>query len=264
MILTIDVGNTNILGGLFEENDLILHFRKTTPAGASSDEIGTFLKAVIRENGLDPGKVESIGCCSVVPAVNHSLAGACVKYFGIEPFFLRAGVKTGLKIRYNSPKDVGPDRIANAVAGTELYPGRNLVIVDMGTATTFDVVSEDKQYLGGAIVAGIKMSVSALESGTARLPSVEIVRAEKSCGTSTIESIQSGLYFGQIGTIKELVRRISSEEFRGKSPLVLGTGGFSRLFEEVGIFDFILPDLVLLGVKKALEMNAEKGGTHDH
>lgn len=260
MILTIDVGNTQLLGGLFKEGELLLRFRKVTSLGTSSDELGLFLRSVIRENGYSPDEIRKIAICSVVPSINHSLGSACMKYFGIDPFFLRTGVKTGLKIKYNNPKDVGPDRIANAVAGTSLYPDTNLIIIDFGTATTIDTVSADRTYLGGAIAPGLKISMQALESRTARLPSVEILSPEKACGTSTIESIQSGLYFGHIGFVRELVSQIKEERFPGQELLVLGTGGFSSLFKKAGLFDKIIPDLVLLGIFRALEMNDHLGG----
>jgi type III pantothenate kinase len=255
MVLSIDVGNTQILGGLFHDEDIILRFRKMTLPGTSSDEIGLFLRSVIRENGFNPDDVTRFACCSVVPAVNHSIGSACLKYFKLDPFFIRSGIKTGLKIKYNNPKDVGPDRIANAVAGSFLYPDKDLIIIDMGTATTFDVITADKTYLGGTIVPGMKMSMLALENGTARLPSVEIIKADNACGSSTIESIQAGLYFGQIGIIRELIHRIKKECFADRNPVILGTGGFSRLLSDTGLFHEIIPDLVLLGVKKTLDLN---------
>jgi type III pantothenate kinase len=255
MDLTIDVGNSQILGGLFNGNKIVHRFRKVSVAGTSSDELGLFLKSAIRENGFNPDEVSRIGCCSVVPAINHSLGSACLKYFKVDPFFLRSGTRTGLKIKYNNPKDVGADRIANSIGGSSLYPDKSLIIIDMGTATTFDVVSADRTYLGGAIVPGIKISMLALESGTARLPSVEIIKPEKACGTSTIENIQAGLYFGQVGIIREMVRRLTEECFGNNRPVVIGTGGFSRLFEGQAVFDVIEPDLVLQGLKVALDMN---------
>jgi type III pantothenate kinase len=255
MILTIDVGNTQLLGGLFKDDTLILQFRRITSLGTSSDELGIFLRSVIRENGYNPFEVEEIVCCSVVPSLNHSLGSACLKYFKKEAVFVQTGTKTGLKIRYNNPKDVGADRIANAIGGISLFPNRDLIIIDLGTATTFDAITYDRNYLGGAIAPGLKMSMLALETGTAKLPSVEIARPEKSCGSSTIEAIQSGLFNGHIGLIKEFIQRFENECFNGRKPVVLGTGGFSRLFESTGLFTEIQPNLVLLGLKKALELN---------
>jgi type III pantothenate kinase len=256
MILCLDVGNTQIYGGLFDKDKMILSFRKNSKSGASSDETGIFLRTVIRENGFDPTKIRQIAICSVVPEVIYSLKGACMKYFNINPFNLQAGVKTGLKIKYRNPLEVGADRIANSIAATHLYPGKNLIIVDLGTATTFCAVTKDKDYLGGSIVAGLRLSMEALEMKTAKLPSVEIVSSHEVLGRSTVESLQSGLYYGHLGTMREISSRITRECFQDDKPLVIGTGGFSYLFEKEKIFDEIMPDLVLKGMLIALQYNA--------
>lgn len=256
MILILDVGNTQIYAGLFDKDNMVLSFRKNSKSGASSDETGIFLRSAIRENGFDPSLVKQIAICSVVPEVIYSLRGACLKYFNINPFTLQAGVKTGLKIKYRNPLEVGADRIANSIAATHLYPGKNLILVDLGTATTFCAVSKDKEYLGGSIVAGLRLCMEALESKTAKLPSVEIVAMHEALGRSTIESIQSGLYYGHLGTMKELIARITQECFQGEKPLVIGTGGFSHLFEKEKVFDEIMPDLVLKGMLIALQHNS--------
>lgn len=255
MILSLDVGNTQIYGGVFEGDKMLIAFRKNSKSGSSSDEVGIFLRTVIKENGLDPKKIEKIVLCSVVPEVIYSLKGACQKYFGINPFILQAGVKTGLKIKYRNPLEVGADRIANAVAATQMHPQKNLVIVDLGTATTFCAVSADRDYLGGSIIAGLKLSMEALEAKTAKLPSVEIVSRTEALGLSTVESLQSGLYYGHLGAMREIISKISQECFKGEKPFVIGTGGFSSLFEKEKIFDLIAPDLVLKGNLIALEKN---------
>lgn len=256
MILALDVGNTQIYGGVFEKEKMLLSFRRNSKQGASSDEIGIFLRTVLRENDIDPSKVKQIAICSVVPDVIYSLRGACKKYFDINPFILQAGVKTGLKIKYRNPVEVGADRIANSIAATQLYPNKNLILVDLGTATTFCAVSKDKDYLGGSIVAGLRLSMESLEAKTSKLPSVEIVPMSEALGRSTIESLQSGLYYGHIGTIKEISERISKEAFDGDKPFIIGTGGFSNLFEKEKVFDVIVPDLVLKGLLYSLKMNA--------
>jgi type III pantothenate kinase len=256
MILALDVGNSQIYGGVFEKEKMLLSFRRNSKQGSSSDEVGVFLRGVLRENNIDPTRVKHIVFCSVVPEVIYSLRGACKKYFDINPFVLQAGVKTGLKIKYRNPLEVGADRIANSIAATHLYPQRNMIIVDLGTATTFCAISKDKDYLGGSIVAGLKLSMESLEAKTAKLPSVEIVPMTEALGRSTVESLQSGLYYGHIGIIKELSERLSAECFAGEKPFVLGTGGFANLFEKEKIFDVIIPDLVLKGLLTALKMNA--------
>lgn len=256
MILALDVGNSQIYGGVFENDKMLLSFRRNSKQGSSSDEVGVFLRSVLRENDIKPKDVKHIAICSVVPDVIFSLRGACKKYFDIEPFLLQAGVKTGLKIKYRNPVEVGADRIANAIAATQLYPKKNLIIVDLGTATTFCAISKEKDYLGGSIVAGLKISMESLESKTAKLPAVEILSMKEALGRGTIESIQSGLYFGHVGIIKELCSRFKKECFEDEKALVIGTGGFAYLFEKEKVFDAIVPDLVLQGLITALKANA--------
>ncbi|MGZ5279468.1 MAG: type III pantothenate kinase [Pseudobdellovibrionaceae bacterium] len=256
MILALDVGNSQIYGGVFEKENLKFRFRKTSKTGASSDEIGIFLRSVLRENGMDPKNVKHIVMCSVVPDVVYSLKNACKKYFNLTPFLLQAGVKTGLKIDYRNPLEVGSDRIANSIAATHLYPKKNILVVDLGTATTFCAISKDKSYLGGSIASGLRLNMEALENQTAKLPSVEIVPMKEALGRSTTESIQSGLYFGHLGMMREIIRRITDECFEGEQPYIIGTGGFSSLFENEKIFDVTQPDLVLQGLLQALKMNS--------
>jgi type III pantothenate kinase len=187
----------------------------------------------------------------------HSIRSGCIKYFEIDPFVLKAGVKTGLDIKYKNPSEVGADRIANAVAAVKLYPNKNIIIIDFGTATTFDVVSKKREYLGGAIVPGVRISMESLVGNTAKLPRVEIQEPETAVGKTTIESIQSGLYYGQIGMIKELIRQITIEAFQGKEPVVIATGGFASLFDETGLFEIAIPILVLQGLNEVLKLNKE-------
>jgi type III pantothenate kinase len=260
MILTLDVGNSQILGGVFQNRELTIRFRKPSRPPTSSDELGLFLRGVLRENGGDPAGVEQIAFCSVVPDIIYSLRSCCRKYFRLDPFILKAGVKTGLKIRYRNPLEVGPDRIANAIAATHLYPDRNLIIVDCGTATTIDVVRAGRDYLGGIILPGLRISMEALEKNTARLPNVEIVPTTELVGRSTVECIQSGLYFGNRVLIDGLTREIRDQSFRGEPAFVIGTGGFSRLFERDRLFDVLLPDLVLVGLERALSLNPGGSG----
>lgn len=260
MILTLDVGNSQIFGGVFQNRELTIRFRKPSRSPTSSDELGLFLRGVLRENGGDPSRVEQIAFCSVVPDIIYSLRSCCRKYFGLDPFILQAGVKTGLNIRYRNPLEVGPDRIANAIGATHLYPDRNLIIVDFGTATTFDVVRAGRDYLGGIILPGLRISMEALERNTARLPNVEIVPATELVGRSTIECIQSGLYFGNRAVIHGLTRDIREQVFQKEPAVVIATGGFSRLFEREKVFDALLPDLILIGLERALSLNPGASG----
>lgn len=259
MILSLDVGNTQIYGGVFEgtigHEKMLLSFRRNSKQGSSSDEVGLFLRMVLRENGIDPAKIKQIVLCSVVPEVIYSLRGACQKYFNITPFILQAGVKTGLRIKYRNPLEVGADRIANSIAAAHLFPNQNLILVDLGTATTFCAVTKNKDYLGGSIIAGLKLSMESLEAKTAKLPSVEIVAKNEVLGASTVESLQSGLYYGHLGAMREIITRINQECFNSESSFVIGTGGFSSLFEKEKIFNTIIPDLVLKGNLIALQLN---------
>jgi type III pantothenate kinase len=153
--------------------------------------------------------------------------------------------------------EVGVDCIANSIVAASLYPNKNLILVDLGTATTFCAVTKERDYLGGSIIAGLKLNMESLEAKTAKLPSVEIVSRSEVLGLSTVESLQSGLYYGHLGAMREIITRINSEAFKGENAFVIGTGGFSTLFEKEKIFDVIIPDLVLKGNLIALQMNAQ-------
>ncbi len=253
-MLCIDVGNSHIYGGVFQAEDICLRFRHTSKM-STSDELGIFLKSVLRENQVSPDHIETIAICSVVPKIDYSLRAACRKYFAIEPFFLQMGAKTGLNIKYRNPSDVGADRIANAIAASNLFPGKPLIIIDFGTATTFCALNEHKTYLGGAILPGVRLAVDALANHTAKLPSVEIIKINSAVGRSTIESIQAGVFYGVIGACKELIARMRQESFAEQAVTVLATGGFASLFEKQGIYDYHLPDLVLHGLRFAATMN---------
>lgn len=255
MILALDVGNSNITGGVFEGETLVLQFRKTTSQNLTSDEIGIFLLTVLRENGIDPSKIERIGICSVVPPINYSLSSGILKYLKVEPLFIQAGIKTGLKLKFPNPKEIGADLIADSIGAAALFPDKDLIIVDLGTATTITPVSRNREFTGGTILPGLKMSVQALASGTSRLPHVEIAKTTKACGNSTISAIQAGIFYGTAGAVKEICSTYMTEVFNGSEALIIGTGGLSRIFEDYSLFDKIIPELTLIGVKKALELN---------
>jgi type III pantothenate kinase len=256
MILCLDVGNTNIFGGVFLNENIELRFRYDTKQSSSSDQLGLFLRTVLNENSINPNKIKHIAICSVVPSIDYSLRAACKKYFQIDPFFLQAGVKTGLNIQVKNPAEVGADRIANAVAAVNLYPKKNIIIIDLGTATTFCAITTERCYLGGAIMPGIRTAMESLQSKTAKLSAVEIIKPNQAVGRATTCNIQSGLYFGQLGAMRELTRLFTEEIFNNKHPIIIGTGGFTHLFQEDKIFDVILPDLVLHGLKIALQINS--------
>jgi type III pantothenate kinase len=253
MILCLDVGNSQIFGGIFDQDQLLLRFRHDTTVSSTSDQLGIFLKSVLRENGITT-KISKIAVCSVVPSLDYSLRSACIKYFNIDPTFLSAEIQTGLNYQHINPAELGADRIANAIAAIEVFPHKNLIVIDFGTATTFCVITKDKIYLGGAILAGMKLSMSALQSKTAKLFAVEIIKPDNVVGRTTKENIQSGLYFGQLGIIREFTQRITAEHFQDETPVIIGTGGFSHLFEQEGVFTKVMPDLILLGLRLVLKL----------
>ena len=255
MILCLDVGNSQVYGGLFDDGRLSAQFRRTSLKHSSSDELGVFFRSVLRENQIDPDAVQFIAICCVVPDMLYSLRACCQKYFGVEPLILRPGIKTGLKISYRDPKEVGADRIADAVGAIKLFPGRNLIVADFGTATTLCAITRDKEFLGGNIIPGVRLAMEALEAKTAQLPSVEIVPPASAFGRSTIESIQAGLYWSNVGMMRELVARITAEVFRDEAPLVIGTGGFAQLFTREKLFDHLVPDLILTGLMEIIRLN---------
>jgi len=255
MLVCLDIGNSQIFGGAWREQKLVTTFRRASQVRASSDELGTFLRAVLRENGVPPEQIRAASVCSVVPDAVHSVRNCFQRYFGFQPFVLQAGVRTGLKIRYQNPLEVGADKIANAIAAVVRFPARNILIVDFGTATTVCAISRDKEYLGGIITPGIHVSMAALESNTARLPAVEIVRPEEVLGRSTVSSIQSGLYFGTLASVRALTAAIARDHFEGDPPVVVGTGPFGRLFEREQLLDHFLPELVLDGLRLAAALN---------
>lgn len=254
MILCLDVGNTQIFGGVLSGEDIQLRFRHDSRYPVSSDQLGIFLRGVLRENNISADDIDGIAICSVVPNMDYTIASACRKYFNADPFFLQAGVRTGLQIKYRNPIEVGADRIANAVAATKSFPDKNIVVVDFGTATTFCAINKKKEYLGGVIIAGMRLSMEALQSNTAKLSPVSIVKPKTVTGRSTIESIQSGLYLSQLAAIKTICEKMQDENF-DDAPIIIGTGGFAYLFEGEAIFDAIIPDLVLHGLRLLLEMN---------
>jgi type III pantothenate kinase len=255
MLLVLDVGNTQVFGAVFQGEKITLRFRKSSRDQASSDEYGLFLKATLRENGIEPQKITDVIMSSVVPDLNHSIASACIKYFDLRPMVLEPGIKTGLKILTHNPTELGADRVANAVGTTLLYPDKNVIIFDFGTANTACIVNKKKEYIGGLIAPGQRLMMEVLEQKTAKLPTVEIRRPNTLAGKNTIEQIQAGLYYSTLGMAREFVHAAKINELKGKEFIVVGTGGFARLFEQAGLFDVFEPDLVLHGLRHIFSMN---------
>jgi type III pantothenate kinase len=258
MLLCLDTGNSQIHGGVFEGDRLCCQFRKSTHPLGSGDELGVFFTTVLAAQGIRPAEIDAVSICSVVPAALHALHSAAEKYFHVQPFVLQAGARTGLKVRYRNPHEVGADRIAAAIGARHLHPNRDLIVVDMGTATTIEVVTAEGEYLGGAILPGVGVSAEALASHTAKLPRIEIARPEAALGRTTTESIQSGIYHGHAGAMDRLIRHVSAEAFPSRKPLVVATGGFARMFADAGLFAEIHPELVLLGLRHAHLLNSNE------
>ena len=226
MLIALDAGNTNVTVGLFEDGKLIDNRRLRTVRDQTSDEWGILLMSLLRYASLDPAHVGGIIISSVVPPLNSALAEMSQRYFGQEAVFVSSKTDTGLIIRYDNPQEVGADRIVNSVAALARYGGP-CVIVDLGTAITFDAVSAQSEYLGGIIAAGIGISAEALFSRTARLPMVDFRKPERMIGVNTVGSIQSGLYYGAIGSVDGILERLVGE--LGPHTHTVATGGHASL-----------------------------------
>lgn len=256
MLLVIDVGNTNIVFGVYKGKNLLYNWRITSDKDRTSDEYGLLFDQIFKFNGLRLEDVKDIIISSVVPPLMHTLPTMSRRYFNIEPIVVGPGIKTGIDIKYDNPKEVGADRIVNAISGYEKYGGP-LIIVDSGTAITFDAVGIDGSYLGGVITPGIKISSEALFLRTAKLPKVEIAKPEKVIGKNTVNSIQSGLVYGYIGMIDYILERIIKEmDYKEKYVKVIATGGFSNLISnESKYIDIIDSLLTLEGLRIIYERN---------
>ncbi|MCE2706331.1 MAG: type III pantothenate kinase [Proteobacteria bacterium] len=255
MLLCLDIGNSQLCGGVFDKNSLLLQFRYDSKQIGSSDQLGVFMRSVLRENNLEPTKITSIGIASVVPSIDYTVRASCIKYFKKEPLFLKPGIKTGIQIKTHNPIEVGSDLIAGAIAAKNLYPEENILIFDLGTATTCSYLSSSGEYHGVSIAPGINLMMTALQSNTAKLFGVNIVKPESAIGKNTKSSIQSGIYYAQLGLMEQLIKHTMLEYQLNKHPMVIGTGGFSQLFSASKIFDHLVPELVILGIKHMLEDN---------
>ena len=254
MLLAIDVGNTQTVMGVYKGDELLVDWRLSTDLSRSGDEFWVILRNLFREAGLDTDSVEGICISSVVPPLQGMLEDICAKHFKAQPVIIvEPGIKTGLSILYDNPREVGADRIVNSVAGIHLY-GTPLILVDFGTATTFDAVSEKSEYMGGAIVPGITISAEALFQRAAKLHRVELIAPDKVIGRDTSSSIRSGLIFGYAELVDGMVRRIKSE--MGGSPKVIATGGNARIIADHSKeIDVVSNMLTLLGLRIIYEKN---------
>jgi type III pantothenate kinase len=251
MLLAIDVGNTNTVIGCFEGEEMIESWRIKTDTRATADEIALLLRGLLADEPAPSG----IAASSTVPAVQHELRGVFERYYNdIPTLIVEPGVRTGVPILTDNPREVGPDRIMNAAAAFHLYGGP-AVVVDFGTSTNFDVISSKGEFIGGALAPGIEISIDALASRAARLLKVELVRPRSVIGKSTVESLQSGIVFGFAGQIDGIVRRIAAE--LDEDPVVIATGGLAPLvLEESETITRHEPDLTLIGLRLVFDRNS--------
>lgn len=253
MLLVMDVGNTNVTLGVFRGEELAASWRLRTEVHRTSDEYAVLLKSLLAGEGLSPSDISEAVLASVVPPLVAVLQESMRKHLGIRPLVVEAGIKTGVRICTDNPREVGADRICNALAAYRLYGGPAIVI-DFGTATTFDVVSEGGDYLGGAIAPGIEVALEALFQHAAKLPSIEFTRPKHAIGKNTVASMQSGLIFGYVGLVEGIVRRIKRE--LGGRARVIATGGQAEVIvRESSMVEVVDPDLTLVGLRMIHELN---------
>jgi len=253
MLLAIDIGNTDTTLGVFDGEELRATWHMATGVHRMADEYAALLLNLLRQQGLDIPDIKAVALCSVVPPLISTFDELFQRYFNISPLVVGVGVKTGVRIRMDNPREVGADRIANAAAAHHLYGGP-IIVADLGTATTFDTVSKEGDYLGGAIAPGIMTGAEALFTRAAMLPRVELARPKRAIGTNTIAAMQSGIIFGYVGLIEGIVARIQKE--LGEKAKVVATGGVAKLLaKETAVIDVVNPDLTLIGLRLIYEMN---------
>ncbi len=254
MLLAVDIGNTNITIGLFRGDKLKATWRIATGVHRMPDEYAVLILNMLRNDGIEPGDIKEGGLSSVVPPLLTTFNEVFQRYFGIQPLVVGPGVKTGIRIRMDNPREVGGDRISNTAGAIKLYGGQPLIVVCLGTATVFDTISKEGDYLGGAVAPGVGIAAEALYARTAALPRVELVRPQKAIGTNTQAAMQSGIIFGYTSLVDGIVARIQEE--LGKKAFVVATGGYADIIaKESQVIEKVNPDLTLIGIKAIHDMN---------
>ncbi len=254
MLFTIDIGNTNVVYGIFDRGEMVTAFRQRTSLSITSDEIATFLHSMFLLRSVSFSDIDGIIIACVVPPLLDAYISVGERYFQRRPMVVGPGIKTGIQILYENPKEVGADRIVNAVGALEKYK-KSCIIVDFGTATTFDAVRSTKEYLGGAIAPGIGISMEALFTRTSKLPRVDFRKPPSVIGKNTVNSIQSGVVFGYIGIVENIVR-LMKMEMSEENILVIATGGLSEIIaKETSVVDVVDTDLTLEGLRLIYERN---------
>ncbi|MER1987680.1 MAG: type III pantothenate kinase [Solibacillus sp.] len=247
MIFVMDAANSHIILGVFNDNKLIHHWRMETNAGKSEDEYAMQVKAFFAHEGISFEQISGIIISSVVPPIMHVLEAMCKKYFHRRPMIVGPGVKTGLNIKYENPREVGADRIVNAIAALAEYGGRPLIVVAFGTAVTYCYLNERGDYMGGVIAPGITISTEALYAKAAKLPRIEVTKPAQIIGKNTVAAMQAGVFYGFIGQVESIVGRM--KEMSNEEPFVVATGEFAQLIaNETQMIDVVDPFLTLKGL----------------
>jgi type III pantothenate kinase len=255
MLLAVDIGNTNVTLGVFDGNKLHATYRLATHVSQMPDEYAVYIMNLLRHRAIDIANIKEGAISCVVPPLLSTFNELFQRYFNIAPLVVEPGIKTGIRIRMDNPREVGGDRIANAAGAISLYKGP-IIVVALGTATVFDTISKDKEYLGGAVAPGIAIAAEALYTRTAALPRVEMVRPKKAIGTNTIAAMQSGIILGYAGLIDGVVARIQEE--LGEKATVVATGGYASLMaKEARSINKVNPNLTLIGIKVIHDLNRE-------
>jgi type III pantothenate kinase len=253
MLLAMDVGNTNVTVGVFEGEELKASWRLEADVNRLADEYGVLMVNLLQHEGIGSGQIDAAVIASVVPDLDPVFEAVCRRYFGVRPLAVSAGVRTGLRILYDSPRDVGADRVADAVAAIKLY-SPPLILVDLGTATVFDAISKDGDYVGGAIAPGLVIAAEALFQRAARLYRVELARPTSAIGRNTVAALRSGVIFGYVGLVEGMVGRFKQE--LGEEAKVVATGGWAELVaQETDVIDVVDTNLTLMGLRFIYEMN---------
>ncbi|MFD1706504.1 type III pantothenate kinase [Siminovitchia sediminis] len=253
MIFVLDVGNTNTVLGVYDRDTLKYHWRIETNRHKTEDEYAMIIKALFEHAGIGFEHIKGIIISSVVPPIMFTMEKMCKQYFKVKPLIVGPGIKTGLNIKYENPREVGADRIVNAVAGIHEY-GSPLIIVDFGTATTFCYINEKSEYTGGVIAPGIGISTEALYSRAAKLPRIEIAHVEDIIGKNTVTSMQAGILYGFVGQVEGIVKRIMEKS--KEKPTVIATGGLANLISsETDMIEVVDHDLTLKGLHLIYKRN---------